>query len=229
MTTERGAAISWRESTVRVTALVVVISGHLGLLMLLLQPVIFYRDPTPEVKDNSHVLKLRFFQPPQSSSSHPALPAHRRSVSALHRHEAELATSPKPATVRQAPHANVPPRQLRLSVTPNTEASEGNPAGDGRFQERLHDAQRSHLLRGVPGSDTPLAPGIHLVDPLSQGVGAVMRTAQRAFGIRNKHCIDVDVWRHLTPHELSARHISSSDVNELDDKYGCSKPPGLRF
>ena len=209
--------------------MVVVISGHLGLLMLLLRPVIFYRDTTPEVKDNSRVLKLRFFQPPQLSSPHAVLPARRRSAPAWHRHETAVSTSPKPAAVRQAPHANVPPRRLRLSVTPDTQASEGNPAGDGRFQERLHDAQHSHLLRGVPGSDTPLAPGIHLVDPLSQGVGAVMRTAQRAFGIRNKHCIDVDAWRHFTPQELNARHLSSSDVNKIDEKYGCNKPPGLHF
>jgi hypothetical protein len=64
---------------------------------------------------------------------------------------------------------------------------------------------------------------------MKQGIGAVMRTAQRAFGIANNHCIDVDVWRHLAPQELSARHISLSDVDKVDEKYRCDDPPGLHF
>lgn len=64
---------------------------------------------------------------------------------------------------------------------------------------------------------------------MSQGIGAVMRTAQRAFGVKNSHCVDVDVWRHLTPQELSARHVSPGDVDEVDEKYDCNEPPGLHF
>lgn len=81
----------------------------------------------------------------------------------------------------------------------------------------------------MPGSDTPFVPGIHLVDPMSQGIGAVMRATQRAFGIKKSHCIDVEVWRHLSPRELSARHVSPGDVDKVDEKYGCNEPPGLRF
>ncbi|MEO7066734.1 MAG: hypothetical protein ABI114_07480 [Rhodanobacter sp.] len=107
--------------------------------------------------------------------------------------------------------------------------SKGNPTSDTGFQARLHDAQRSRVVRGVPGSDTPFVAGIHFVDPMQQGIGAVMRTAQRAFGITNSHCVDVDVWRHLTPQELSARYISPSDVDKVDEKYHCNKPSGLSF
>jgi len=64
---------------------------------------------------------------------------------------------------------------------------------------------------------------------MSQGIGAVMRTVQRAFGVRNSRCIDAEAWRHLTPRELSARHVSPGDVDKVDEKYGCSKPLGLRF
>ncbi len=56
-----------------------------------------------------------------------------------------------------------------------------------------------------------------------------MRTTQRAFGITSSHCVDVDVWRHLTLKQLSARHISSSDVDAVGKKYGCNKPLGLRL
>lgn len=118
---------------------------------------------------------------------------------------------------------------MRLAHTPNANTREKDSTGDGGFQERLRNAQRSYSVHGVPGSGTPYAPGIHLVDPMSQGLGAVMRTAQRAFGIKNSHCIDVDAWRQLTPQELSARHISPGDVDSVDEKYGCNKPPGLHF
>jgi len=95
--------------------------------------------------------------------------------------------------------------------------------------DRLHNAQRSYSVHREPGTDTAYAPGVHFVDPMKQGMGAVMRTAQRAFGITSSHCIDVDVWRHLTPQELSARHISLDDVDSVDEKYRCNDPPGLHF
>lgn len=100
---------------------------------------------------------------------------------------------------------------------------------DGGFRERLRAAERAGVVRGLPGSDTIYAPGIRLTDPMNQGLGAVMRKAQRAFGIENSHCIDVDVWRHLSPTERSARHISPRDVNRVDEKYRCNDPPGLHF
>ncbi|HUH54145.1 MAG TPA: hypothetical protein VLZ32_00225 [Rhodanobacter sp.] len=100
---------------------------------------------------------------------------------------------------------------------------------DGGFHARLRRAQRAHDVHGLPGFHTSLVPGIHLVDPVEQGLGAVMRTAQRAFGIRSSHCIDVDIWRQLTPNELSTRHLSLGDVDKADEKYDCNRPPGLHF
>lgn len=219
----------FRESSYRVTVLVVVISCHLGLLMLLLRPVVSHRGTTPVVRNSPLVLRLRFFQPPLPSPSHPALPAYRLAAPAMQRHTALSARSSKPPAVQKAAPIDGQPDETRLTSARNPNTSEGDSANDGGFRERLHDAQHAHSVHGVPGSDTPSAPGIHLVDPMSQGIGAVMRTAQRASGIKNSRCIDVDVWRQLTPQELSARHISSGDVDKVDEKYDCNKPPGLRF
>ncbi|WP_429197305.1 hypothetical protein [Luteibacter sp. W1I16] len=110
-------------------------------------------------------------------------------------------------------------------------ATTGNEAtsGDGGFQERLRNAQSSTRIRGVPGSDIRVAPGIRLIDPMNQGVGALMRNAQRLFGVANRHCIDVEIWRSLSPEERIVRHISSSDVAKIDEEYKCDKPPGLSF
>jgi hypothetical protein len=104
-----------------------------------------------------------------------------------------------------------------------------NTKGDSAFMARLHAAKRADLVHGVPGSDTTYARGIHLTDSMQQGIGAVMRTTQRAFGITSRQCIDVDVWKHLTPGQLSARHVSPDDVARAEAKYHCDAPLGLHF
>ncbi len=229
MRKEPRAPISLGEASRLVTVLAVVISGHLGLWMLMLRPGIFDRDTTPVLSNRLQVLKLRFFPLPQPSSAHPPLPAHRLIAQAVHGRKTLPARSSEPLAVQQTAHAYTQPYAVRKASTPGLDTSEKDASRDGGFQERLQHAQHSYSVRGLPGSDTPSAPGIRLVDPVHQGIGALMRTAQRALGIENRHCIDVDVWRHLTPQELSARHISLGDVDKVDQKYDCNQPPGLHF
>jgi hypothetical protein len=207
--------------------LVVVISCHLGLLMLMLRPVVFYRNATPVARNDPRVLKLRFFRRSQPSLS--PLPVRHSIEPAGHSHAASSARSSKPPAVQPAAHVDAQPYETRSTSARNQDTGEDDSTSDGGFRERLRDAQHAYSVHGLPGSDTPAAPGIHLADPMSQGIGAVMRTVQRAFGIKNSHCIDADVWRHLTPRELSARHVSPGDVNKVDEKYDCNEPPGLHF
>ncbi len=101
--------------------------------------------------------------------------------------------------------------------------------GDGGFRDRMLNAQHSQGVRGVPGSDRRVVPGIELTDPMSQGVGSVVRSAQRLFGVTSHHCIDVDVWQHLTPDELIERHLTAADVEKESQKYNCNRPLGLNF
>ncbi|MBB6242519.1 hypothetical protein [Rhodanobacter sp. MP1X3] len=227
-----GKSSSLHESSYRVAVLVVVISCHLGLLMLLLRPAIFYRDTTPVERSNPLVLKLRFFQPPRPSSPHLVSPALHLIAAAVRIHTALSGRPSKPLAVQQAAHLDAQSSETHLTsapTTPDVDTSNEVSTSDGGFQQRLLNAQHSYAVHGVPGSDTSSAPGIHLIDPMNQGIGAVARTTQRAFGIKDSHCIDVDVWRGLTPQELSARHISPSDVDKVDEKYDCNRPPGLSF
>jgi hypothetical protein len=108
-------------------------------------------------------------------------------------------------------------------------ASDANAPADGGFQQRLQEAQHGDAIHGVPGSDVRLAPGITLTDPRNQGIGAVMRNAQRLFGVTSKHCIDVDVWSKLSTDELIARHLTPADVKAANEKYQCNRPLGLSF
>ena len=216
-----------RESSRRVAILVVVIGSHLGLLALILRPTIFHRHAAPVVDGHLQALKLRFFRLPQPSPPPLARPAQRHAAPSDR--AAPSAKPPRLPTSKHAAHIDEQTHQRLSAFPPPTDTGGKNASSDGGFQQRLRDAQEAHSVRRIPGSDTPFAPGIHFIDPKNQGIGAVMRKLQRAFGIENRHCIDADVWRHLTPQELIARHVSSDDVEKVEKEYECNQPPGLHF
>lgn len=235
MRIEQGKPGSHRMSGYRIAALVIAIGGHLALWLLLLRPVGARREPVTKDGSVNSALELRFiytsrsFRSPQSVRS-PHLPKQ----TALHRVDPPK-RQPRPKIAgpgrRSGSHSagerSVPGRiSIRLS---DLRGMDGNTGDDGGFMARLHAAQRTDVVHGVPGSDTTYVPGIHLIDPMEQGIGAVMRTTQRAFGITSRHCIDVDVWKHLTPEQLSARHVSPDDVARAEATYHCDAPLGLHF
>ncbi len=73
----------------------------------------------------------------------------------------------------------------------------------------------------LPGSSTPIVDGFRMVDPRMQGVGGAVRMVQALFGVVDPHCMDVEVWRGMTPAEQLARHISSTDVERTAERYHC--------
>lgn len=227
-------------SACRIFAMVVAIGCHLGLLVLLLRPVARRTDRTPVVDNDATVLHVRLISSPRPSSISPAPPAPRpvaRSAAPRQAPARETMSPPAPhfrkigaqPSAEDATHASRPP------VAPETPAARDHyttnqaPTGNSDFRERLLDARHAHDVHGVPGSDARVAPGIQLVDPTDQGVGAVMRRAQRLFGVTSRHCVDVEVWRHLTPRELDALHLSATDVKRQAAKYKCDRPLGLSF
>jgi hypothetical protein len=228
---ERSRSGNLRESGRRVAVMMVVLSCHLGLLMLLLRPAISDRNATPATRSNSPVLNLRFIRQPRPTYLRMALPASQLVVSILRAQGTPSGRPSEPSPAQRAAHVAAPSETHSTNAPTTPSQYGGNEAStsDGGFQERLRNAQHSHTVRGVPGSDTPYVPGIRLINPMNQGIGAVMRKVQRLFGVANRHCIDVEAWRQLTPQELSARHISPDDVDKTDEKYDCNRPPGLSF
>jgi hypothetical protein len=226
---EKDRAGNLRDSGRRVAVVVVVLSGHIGLLMLLLRPAISHRNAIPAAGTRGSVLNLRFIRQPRPTSLRFALTASRAASSIRLAQGRPSKYLPEPPPVQRDAHVGVPPSETNsIAATTATRQYAGS-SRDGGFQQRLRNAQHTYAVRGIPGSDTSYVPGIHLIDPMNQGIGGVMRKVQRLFGIANRHCIDVDAWRQLTPRELSARHISSDDVDKMDEKYECNRPPGLSF
>lgn len=229
MRTELRSASHLRESGRRVAVWVVVIVCHLGLLMLFLQPATDDWDKKPLPKNKDSVLLLRLLSLPQPSALTPPL----RRVSRSPRHLAAASKRSMSVSVVQRPiDAPSPSAEAHVSSPETTPAEAANSAGakgDGGFGQRLREAQHASDSKGVPGSDKTVVSGIHFVDPMDQGIGAVARQAQRLFGIKSRQCLDVEKWRSMTPQELSARHISPDDVDREDEKYQCNAPPGLHF
>ena len=213
----------------RGVALVIAMSFHLVVLILMAWPTIHKRSAAPVEGRRLHAIQIRFFRPP---SAHKTASAPGGIAPALRVRTVLSAQPPKPPTVQYATRAAPLPAEKHSPGSPAAStplAGNESAIGDGGFRERLLEAQRSHAVRGIPGSDQPWVAGIPLIDPRTQGIAAVMRRAQRLFGIANRHCIDVDVWRHLTPQELIAQHVSPGEVARTDATYHCNRPPGLSF
>lgn len=78
-----------------------------------------------------------------------------------------------------------------------------------------HDSVR------LPGSSTPIIHGIHMIDPRAQGIGGVVRKVQALLGVPDHHCLDVDVWRGMSPRELLDHHIPADRVDSTAAEYNC--------
>lgn len=219
----------------RILALAVAICCHLGLLMELLRPGVPGIATVSMADKDVAALEVHFIALPQPTSA-PHTPQTSRRIVPL------PAMHPKPAVKDAATLSIQGTARMDTQLPPRSSTSEpaqhdasemrvDNRAGteDGGFRDRLLHAQRERDIHGVPGSDRPAAPGITFIQPADQGIGAVMRNAQRLFGITNRHCIDVDVWQNLTPDELKARNLSAVDVEKASQKYGCNQPLGLHF
>ena len=89
------------------------------------------------------------------------------------------------------------------------------------FRGRLESAKRALPLARLPGSGVALVAGLPFADPKTQGAAGIARSLQHLFGLPNKHCIDVDVWRNMTRDELLKRHISDQDVERVVTENGC--------
>jgi hypothetical protein len=215
--------------------LVIVIGGHLGLWLLLMRPATFWRASAQDNGGSPSVLELRFIRTQHSTGTRPLarstrVPAYAAliRVGPTGREKPPRALEPALGRGFHSGEDRATPGRIVVRAL-DLHTIDGPAGGNGGFMARLHAAQRADVVHGVPGSDTTYVPGIHLIDPMDQGIGAVMRTTQRAFGITSRHCIDVDVWKHLTLGQLSARHVSPDDVARAEAKYHCDAPMGLHF
>jgi hypothetical protein len=211
----------------RIVALVVALVVHFAGLAALLRPAVYRAVATREAEVATGALQVQLLArqlPKAPLAPVPTPPSvHVTRPTPVRRHAAAISAPVAPPVQQLSP----PEPAAQSLATP--EPSTAPAMGDGGFQQRLQEAQHAKAIHGVPGSDQQLAPSIRLIDPRTQGIGAVMRNAQRLFGVTSKACHDVEAWSKMSVEELVERHITPAEVKAANEKYECNRPLGLSF
>lgn len=231
-------ARSRRDVLHRGLALGLTMALHLAVFFFISRPVV-----DEEMKDHAwpqswQALQLRLIRSSKPSPSRASTPVYVHAAPTQSRQRSAaiplikskvLAMRALAAPVPSVSQPFVPESKAAAPIVQTLPSAAAESTGDGGFADRLRQAQQSYSVRPLPGSDRPRVNGIQLIDPKTQGVAATVRQLQRLFGRPNHHCIDVDAWHRMSPDELSARHISPSDVARVDAENQCNRPMGLSF
>ena len=60
-----------------------------------------------------------------------------------------------------------------------------------------------------------------MADGREQGLAGIVKLIHDTAGGIDRHCLDFDVWRGLTPAELAARHVTTEAMEKAADEHGC--------
>lgn len=213
MRRNRSTPDGWQESVRRLATHVIVIGIHLGAWLLFFGDVVLpWSPPHARAAQPLDSLDIRLIP----ASAQP--PAH------------------APPPIQFAPPRQ-PPARKRPNTTPATRAAQSPVAPTADFVETPPAAPLADYIPGgnllrdqgrnfppavrLPGSDTPIVQGLHMIDPRMQGAAGVARALQTFFGVTNPHCVDVEVWRSMTVEERLARHVTSTQVEHTAEEYHC--------
>ena len=228
----------WRNAVHRGVALALAMALHLVMFVWITRPVADVDNKDRAWPQSRQALQWRFIRLPQrlplpaliSVSARSAVPQSRQAGAAIASiRPGAAATRVAPVPVSPAARSEAPELHSAEPVLPSLSPSPMVADGDGGFTERLRQAKRSYSVGPLPGSDRQRVGGIELIDTKTQGIAAAVRQLQRLFGVPNHHCVDVDAWHAMSPHELSERHVSPSDIARVDAENQCNRPPGLSF
>jgi hypothetical protein len=92
--------------------------------------------------------------------------------------------------------------------------------GGRSFAERLRGSKAGPAPR-VPGSAVALAPGVHMIDPRSQGLAGAARFIGWLGGASDPACVELDALGRLTDEERRAQHVSLRDMKHLVATHHC--------
>jgi hypothetical protein len=197
----------------------IVISGHFGLLMLLLQGgSASWPDWPGRIASPRNIIKLRFIEtaPARPNTHHPPVAAAAPGPGPPRRWRTPVVTR----SAAMADHLPTAAPSARLISGPDAAIAAPPGSIPGGNLLRGADLDRSSSIR-LPGSSVAIVPGLQLVDPRTQGVAGAARLLQHLFGVPDTHCVEVDAWRTLSAKEMLARHISPAQVQKTAEEYGC--------
>lgn len=219
----------WCDSLRRSVVLAAVLALHATLLGLLLMPpgpkphrairrldrprdaIAVRLIPVPQrsfVDTATRMRRLRRSLPGMRRSRHPAVPG-------------ADATAGVPGRLSRRAVPVLPPvkADLDTGLAPHRETPAYIPGGRS-FAERLRGSKTGRAPR-VPGSAVALAPGVHMIDPRSQGLAGVARFIGWLGGASDPACVELDALGRLTDEERRAQHVSLRDMKHLVAAHHC--------
>jgi hypothetical protein len=136
-----------------------------------------------------------------------------------------LAAPPVPRTLLGTDAAPSPPvAERQRDEQANVRFGGSDYVAGGALFQAVGNAGNGRV-RLPGGSRQANAPRFHMVDPRSQGIAGAVRLIGSLTGAVDKHCVDLDAWRGMTPEEKIAHHVSEADMARARDSYGCDAPP----
>lgn len=206
--------LDWQASGRRIAVQAVVISLHLGMAMVLLRgPTSLWHDAQDKPIRAREILQLRFV---------PAVARKPRTIVAATTPPA-VRVRKRSTTIRATPIVD-PAITLAAPASPTNAPTPSGTAGAGYVPggNLLNGTDQFHRSAAhLPGSAVAIVPGLHMIDPRTQGIAGAARALQALFGVPDHHCVDVDAWRTLSTRELLDRHVSPEQVESTAAKYHC--------
>lgn len=204
----------------RVATLAAVLLIHAGFVVLLWSPAgAWCRHDLKRATARADALSLRFIAMPPKLPARPRRQAVRRSPAPPHPPHPPKAAAAVVAQ-RTAQRPSMPGDEALMLRTEIAGNVPDYVPGGGRFAA---DAGYARNNIHLPGSSQPVhgMPVLRMVDPKMQGIAGVVRRVQQLFGITDSHCVDVDVWRHMTVAERLAKHIDDARIEQTAADYRC--------
>ena len=195
---------------------------HMTLLVFLLAHRVRLISPPPDKAHTaSNALILRLHVMPSKKARSMPIPSKSRVQDRFFHHPVK----PKKVIITSGVRKSSQPGDgqqpaLDLNLTSAAEFASG-------ATERPSPSYSRQNIR-IPGSRWIAndVPRFRMVDPKSQGIAGAIRIVGGIFGAVNPHCVDVDVWRGMTPKERIEKHLDISDekIEAIADRYNCLPP-----
>lgn len=202
----------------------IALAAHLAGLLLLSRPAVPLTQVAVTSDDSARILQLRFVPASQRSAEvQKRLSRARRPPEKPEKERGKWRRAPVTAVFAVAPPPRpAPPTSAGLVRAPSApDLAPAYISGGGLLSPDIELANQRPRLPGVDHVEG--APRFRMVPPQMQGVAGVIHLIGSFTGAVDPHCLDLEVWRGMTPQERIESHVSQEDIDRIESTYDCRR------